>query len=261
MTSKVWTFIPGCVSANKMYYRNKTLTAEYRTWRQRAQKILPDLEIPEGPIELQVYAYFANKARDLDNILKPLQDTLQERYGFDDNRIYKITAVKMLVPKEHKADGEGLFIRLLPHKGNLTMPTFKQRPKTEAVLPVYTETGDEELTIWDVEMMDRRKGCLTHASHYVITRDGEIHPGRTPDNCIGNECADLDHKVLWIKLVGNPMGLTERQEASLTSLTTHLEIKYEITAPWVEPEGDDDYFDVEKEAGISNGQRFTLHYP
>lgn len=228
MTSKAWTFLPGCVSANKMYYRNKTLTAEYRSWRQRAQKILPELTIPEGPLELQVYAYFANKQRDLDNILKPLQDTLQERYGFNDNRIYKISAVKLLCAKETKDRGEGIYLRLLPYKGNLMQPPFKTRPTTEAVLPVYTETGDEELTVWDVEMMDRRRGCLTYASHYVITRDGEIHGGRIPDSCVGNECADLDHKVLWIKVVGDPLNLTERQEASLNSLTTHLEIKYEI---------------------------------
>ena len=228
MTSKAWTFLPGVVSANKMYYRNKTLTAEYRTWRQKAQRVLPDMEIPEGPLELQVYAYFANKARDLDNILKPLQDTLQERYGFNDNRIYKIVAVKMLCAKELKDRGEGIYLRLLPYKGNLMQPTFKKRPKTEAVLPVYTNTGEKDLSVWDVEMIDRRNGCLTHASHYVITRDGVVHAARTPDDCIGNECADLDHKVVWIKVVGNPMGLTEAQEKALESLTNGLEAKYGI---------------------------------
>lgn len=211
-----------------MYYRNKTLTAEYRSWRQKAQRILPNLEIPEGPLELHVYAYFANKARDLDNILKPLLDTLQERYGFNDNRIHKINAVKLLCHKELKEQGEGIYLRLLPYKGPLMQPPFKARPTTEAVLPVYTQTGDKELTVWDVEMIDRRAGCLTHASHYVITRDGEVHPGRQPDTCIGNECQAHDHKVCWIKVVGDPLGLTQRQEDSLAALTHRLETKFGI---------------------------------
>lgn len=211
-----------------MYYRNKTLTAEYRSWRKRAQRTLPDLTIPDGPLELQVYAYFANKARDLDNILKPLQDTLQERYGFNDNRIYKITAVKMLCAKQTKEQGEGIYLRLLPYKGNLMQPTFKKRPKTEAVLPVFTNTGDKDLTVWDVEMIDRRNGGLTHSSHYVITRDGVVHAGRTPDDCFGNECSEFDNRTVWIKVVGSPEQLTDKQEEALSALTAGLERKYNI---------------------------------
>ncbi len=211
-----------------MYYRNKTLTAKYRSWRKKAQSILPEIEIPEGPLELTVYAYFSNKARDLDNILKPLQDTLQERYGFNDNRIYSIRAVKMLCDKQLKEQSEGIYLKIKSYKGNLMQPTYVERKSTKAVLPVYTQTGDKDLSVWDVEMMDRRRGSLTHCSHYVITRDGSVNSGRTPDSCIGNECADFDKHTVWIKVVGNPEEITEAQEKALHSLTTHLEEKYGV---------------------------------
>jgi len=41
----------------------------------------------------------SNKGFDLDNSLKPFIDILQKKYGFNDNRIYSITAMKRIVPK------------------------------------------------------------------------------------------------------------------------------------------------------------------
>lgn len=56
--------------------------------------------------------YYSNKRSDIDNCLKPFIDVLQKRYGFDDNRIYRIRITKVIVPK----GSENIAFRLLPFK-------------------------------------------------------------------------------------------------------------------------------------------------
>ncbi|MAE21796.1 MAG: hypothetical protein CMK92_05130 [Pseudomonas sp.] len=88
------------LSANKMHYGRKTDTKEYRAYKAEMKRRLPDLNIPEdGPLRIRVLACFSSKLADLDNVLKPLLDTLQDRYGFNDRRVYRITAQKKIVPK------------------------------------------------------------------------------------------------------------------------------------------------------------------
>lgn len=45
---------------------------------------------------------FSNRQSDLDNALKPLFDTLSTHYGWNDNKIYKIYARKLIVPKKEE---------------------------------------------------------------------------------------------------------------------------------------------------------------
>ena len=45
---------------------------------------------------------FSNRQSDLDNALKPLFDTLSSHYGWNDNKIYKINAQKLIVPKKEE---------------------------------------------------------------------------------------------------------------------------------------------------------------
>ena len=45
---------------------------------------------------------FSNRQSDLDNALKPLFDTLSTHYGWNDNKIYKIKADKIMVPKKEE---------------------------------------------------------------------------------------------------------------------------------------------------------------
>jgi len=61
--------------------------------------LLPDFEIPEWPLEIIINIWFNSKASDIDNIIKPFLDILSKKYGFNDNRIYKMYLEKEIVAK------------------------------------------------------------------------------------------------------------------------------------------------------------------
>lgn len=61
--------------------------------------LLPKLKIPAGELELNIEVGMSNSQSDLDNICKPFQDILQKKYGFNDNRIYKLVMQKIKVKK------------------------------------------------------------------------------------------------------------------------------------------------------------------
>ena len=45
------------------------------------------------------YEFGLNTLADWDNPVKPLQDILQKKYGFDDRRIMRATVIKSIVKK------------------------------------------------------------------------------------------------------------------------------------------------------------------
>lgn len=87
------------LSANKMHLGRKVDSKEYREYKAKLLRILPDIEIPEGPLRVRVVASFSSKLADLDNVLKPFLDVLQARYGFNDRNVWRIVAEKRIVKK------------------------------------------------------------------------------------------------------------------------------------------------------------------
>jgi Holliday junction resolvase RusA-like endonuclease len=87
------------LSANQAFCGKKVKTSAYRKYEMQLLRTLPALEIPDGELELRVVVYYSNKQSDIDNCLKPFIDILQKRYGFNDNRIYRIRITKVVVPK------------------------------------------------------------------------------------------------------------------------------------------------------------------
>jgi len=65
-------------------------------------KQLPDIEVPEGELQLTIEVGLSNKLADLDNILKPFIDCLQLKYSFNDKWIYNINATKQIVKKKEE---------------------------------------------------------------------------------------------------------------------------------------------------------------
>jgi Holliday junction resolvase RusA-like endonuclease len=61
--------------------------------------LLPKVVIPEGKLSIELTFGFSSKASDWDNPIKPFQDILQKRYGFNDSRVYKATVTKEIVKK------------------------------------------------------------------------------------------------------------------------------------------------------------------
>ena len=87
------------MSANKAYMGRKRKTKEYRVYTENVLEKLPDLEIPSGNLSIKLEVYYSNRRADIDNFLKPFIDIMQARYGFNDNKIYKLHVEKFIVPK------------------------------------------------------------------------------------------------------------------------------------------------------------------
>ncbi|MCO7225292.1 RusA family crossover junction endodeoxyribonuclease [Pleionea sp. CnH1-48] len=86
-------------STNQIHLGRKVLSPNYRHFRKEFSKLLPDIEVPKGPLVLSVVVGVSNRNSDLDNTFKPFLDALAERYGFNDRQIFRIIATKKIVKK------------------------------------------------------------------------------------------------------------------------------------------------------------------
>ena len=83
----------------------KFKSAKYNSYQKAVFKQLEGIDWPfdfESYLDVTVKVGFSNKLSDLDNALKPLFDTLSTHYGWNDNKIYKIKADKIIVPKKEE---------------------------------------------------------------------------------------------------------------------------------------------------------------
>lgn len=105
------------LSANAMYYnmgRHKKRTAAYEQYQENIYNELKGIEWPFGTDQVSFHIEGGLSARqaDIDNIIKPLLDTLQGIFeDFNDNKVYYIEAHKTIVPKGN----EYLWIRVRPY--------------------------------------------------------------------------------------------------------------------------------------------------
>jgi len=83
------------------------------------QDIIEQLKGIEWPYDLSVELYaiyrigFSNKLSDLDNAIKPIQDTLSGIYGWNDNKVYGFRAKKLIVPKGKEYINVAIYTRTL----------------------------------------------------------------------------------------------------------------------------------------------------
>lgn len=88
------------MSVNKAWQGRRFKTDEYKRYSQVVALLLPPkLAIPDGKLELYVIFGVSNEAADWDNPIKPLQDILQQKYRFNDKRIYRGIGEKVIVEK------------------------------------------------------------------------------------------------------------------------------------------------------------------
>jgi len=75
----------------------------YRLFQDEVALQLRETDWPYKDKDLELEAIyrigFSNRASDLDNAIKPIQDTLSDLYSWNDNKIYNIKAKKIIVPK------------------------------------------------------------------------------------------------------------------------------------------------------------------
>jgi len=87
------------LSVNKCWQGRRFKTKEYKDYEKLLLRALPDITIPEPPFEVVYEFGFSSSASDLDNPVKPFQDILQKRYGFNDKDIELMTVRRHKVKK------------------------------------------------------------------------------------------------------------------------------------------------------------------
>ena len=88
------------LSVNRAWQGKRYKSKEYLNYEKLVLLLLPKkLNIPDGLLRLDYDFGFSNFASDADNAVKPFQDLLQKKYGFNDNRIAEIFIRKIKVKK------------------------------------------------------------------------------------------------------------------------------------------------------------------
>lgn len=87
------------LSVNRCWQGRRFKTKEYKEYEQICFLLLKPMKIPEGYLEIHYVFGVSNFAFDTDNGTKPIQDILQKKYNFNDNRIVYATIRKVKVKK------------------------------------------------------------------------------------------------------------------------------------------------------------------
>lgn len=87
------------MSVNGAWKGRRFKSEEYKAYEKSALSILPNIELPLPPYRINLVFGVSNKASDWDNPVKPIQDILQKRYGFNDKDIYEAFVKKVIVSK------------------------------------------------------------------------------------------------------------------------------------------------------------------
>ena len=87
------------LSVNEAWKGRRFKTPAYKSYEKDVLHKLPDGDLPVPPYRVHYEFGFSNKASDIDNPVKLLQDILQMKYKFDDNLIYEMHVKKVIVKK------------------------------------------------------------------------------------------------------------------------------------------------------------------
>ena len=88
------------LSVNEAWKGRRFRTDQYKAYQQHCSLILPrKIDVPEGKLKLTLIFGLSNMGADYDNPIKPFQDIISAKYGFNDNRIYAGYQEKVKVDK------------------------------------------------------------------------------------------------------------------------------------------------------------------
>ena len=87
------------ISVNECWRGRRFKTDKYKGYEKEMLLRLPKIDIPKPPFKVYYEFGFSSANSDLDNPIKPLQDILQKRYGFNDKDILEMTAKRVKVTK------------------------------------------------------------------------------------------------------------------------------------------------------------------
>jgi len=88
-------------SVNDAWKGRRRRTENYKDFENAVFMLAPNgLKIPKGvPLRAIYWWGFSSNGSDYDNPIKPLQDVLSKKYGFNDNQIMQGMQFKEVVPK------------------------------------------------------------------------------------------------------------------------------------------------------------------
>ena len=87
------------LSVNECWQGKRFKTLKYKAYEKELLLKLKKIEVPKGRLFLKITFGLSSKIADWDNPVKPFQDCLQKKYGFDDRRIYRAEVEKIDVKK------------------------------------------------------------------------------------------------------------------------------------------------------------------
>jgi len=88
------------MTVNRAWRGRRYKSSEYKLYVIGAGLLLPkSIEIPDGPLSVYYEFGVSYSGADYDNPIKPFQDILQDKYGFNDSRIMEAHIKKVVVKK------------------------------------------------------------------------------------------------------------------------------------------------------------------
>lgn len=87
------------ISVNDCWQGRRFKTPVYTSFEHEMTYLLPKLKVPSGKLLLRLTVGVSSKAADVDNVIKPILDILQKKYGFNDKLIYGMDIWKEDVKK------------------------------------------------------------------------------------------------------------------------------------------------------------------
>ena len=87
------------LSVNEAWKGRRIKTGAYKRYERDVLTMLPKIIVPDGALCVSLCFGFSSKSADADNPVKCFLDCLQKKYGFNDNRVYKLNIEKVDVAK------------------------------------------------------------------------------------------------------------------------------------------------------------------
>lgn len=87
------------LSINQAFQGRRFKTNKYKSYEKEMLYKLPNIDIPEPPYSVYYEFGFSSSLSDIDNGVKPLQDILQKKYGFNDREVFHMEVTKTIVKK------------------------------------------------------------------------------------------------------------------------------------------------------------------
>jgi len=87
------------LSVNEAFTGVRYKTDKYKSFERSCLFLLPKMKVPDGDLQIHYTFGFSSKGSDLDNAVKQTTDILSKKYGFNDNRVYRIIIDKAIVKK------------------------------------------------------------------------------------------------------------------------------------------------------------------